>query len=105
MTKDEYEKTQSQLMLLASMVRLLPLREFVETAEHAYNVAPFTEPTLYRIGAKKLGLVLRCARGALAFQNALPPLEEWQRVEQEAAAFAQVAGGRIEPGEGFVRDE
>ena len=105
MTKSEYETTQSQIMLLAGLVRSLPIQEFIDTADRMDTVAPFTDPTLYRMGAKKLGMVLRCARGLLAFQRALPPFEEWQRAEQEAAALAQAAGGHVEPGVGFVRDE
>ena len=104
MTNEEYLSAQNELTLLASLVRRMDLRGLIAAIERAETTAPFLDPTLYRIGSKKMGLVLRAARGALAFQQAIPPLEEWQRVEQEAAAAARAAGGHIEEGFGFVRD-
>ena len=105
MTNDEYLTTQNEILLLASLVRKMKLRDFLAAVDRCETVAPLTDPTLYRMGMDKLSLVKRAARGALAFQQAIPPLEEWQRVESEAAAAAYAAGGHIESGLVFVRDD
>ncbi len=69
-TLDEaiYRATQQQIMAFAGLVHDLPLKEFIETGEHAQAVGPFVDPTLWVKGTKKLDEVLRLANALRTFQ-------------------------------------
>lgn len=71
-TKEEYETTQQQMLLIARIVREMPLAAFLRAAERMDTVAPIIDPTLYLRGRDKLDTIKKMAEGLLAFQNSLP---------------------------------
>jgi len=96
MTPDEYERTQSQIMLLGGLVRELPLDDFVRAAEHADAIAPLTHPSHWIAGKDKLDAVLEMARALRHFQSALPTLEEAQKLDADAANRMRRLGISVE---------
>ncbi|MFH0809826.1 MAG: hypothetical protein V2A77_05090 [Pseudomonadota bacterium] len=68
MDKEQYMQVQQQVVMLANMVRALPLALFIETAAKAETVGPFLDPTLYREAAGKLALIMGLARALQRFQ-------------------------------------
>jgi hypothetical protein len=73
-TEAEYLATQHMLMNLAAVVRTLPLDRFINAINKAETTGPVLDPTLFRAAGRKMDEIKEMARGALAFQRALPAL-------------------------------
>lgn len=69
MNKEEYQQTQEQIVLLANLVRQMPLKEFIEDADRAAAIGPILDPTLWRAGSKNLGTIMDLARSLREFQS------------------------------------
>jgi hypothetical protein len=61
LSREEYEATQSQLLLFAGLLRELPLAAFLEAIGHAHAVAPILDPTLYMRGMDNLTAIEQIA--------------------------------------------
>lgn len=68
MNREEYDQTQSQMLLLVSIVNDMPLREFIEAGETAMSIAPVINPTLWMKGHVQLGNVINLAKALRKFQ-------------------------------------
>jgi hypothetical protein len=75
MTEEEYLTMQSQLFTLASLVRGLPLEEFLLRINHAETIGPILDPTLYLQAGDKLAKIKRLAEGLHDFQRAVLEVE------------------------------
>ena len=69
MENEQYELVQSQILTIAGIVKLLPLKDFIEAADKADAVGAFLDPTLYRAASKKLAVIIQLARGLKGFQD------------------------------------
>lgn len=91
-TKDKYIETQQQLLLLAGIVRDMPLAEFIAAAERANAFGPVTDPSLWKAGQQNLEVIKKMAQGLRAFQDALPPVCRRCRMRPPAYAGAIYCG-------------
>ena len=73
-TDDEYTIVQDQLLMLARLVRGLPLTKFLTAISLAETTGPVLDPTLYKKAMGNLEEIKCMAQGALKFQQALPQL-------------------------------
>jgi len=71
MNAEQYETTQSQLLTLAGLVKLMPLQDFIAAADHAETIGPFVDPTLFIQAGKKLAAIKYLARALKHFQDAV----------------------------------
>lgn len=68
MKEEEYIQCQSSLILLAKIVKDLPLNEFLSAIDHANTVGPLLDPTLWMRGSKKMQEIRQLASSLLPFQ-------------------------------------
>lgn len=54
MNEEEYALTQSQILMLASLIMPLDLAGFLRAIDRAETLGPFLDPTLYRAAAREL---------------------------------------------------
>lgn len=69
MDNSQYAATQTQIMLIAKIVKDMPLDEFIEAGEKADGIGPILDPTLWRIGHENLERIIQLARKLKVFQN------------------------------------
>ncbi len=69
MNQEEYLELQQRIILLANLVKGMPLKEFIEAAEKADVVGPFVDPTLWRLANENLAVIIDLARRLLKFQE------------------------------------
>ena len=74
MDEAKYIETQMQLAALVTIVRGMPLEEFVATIKSAETVGPFLDPTLMMVAYDKLRVVKSHAQAALDFKRAVGPV-------------------------------
>jgi hypothetical protein len=72
----EYQACQDQMLLLARMVRDMPLVDFLQAISRAEAVGPMVDPTLYIRGRDKLEEIKLMAEGLRKFQLSLPSISE-----------------------------
>lgn len=72
MTKEEYANTQQQILLVCSLLREMPLEDFIEWIEKAEAVGPIVNPTLYRESRGNIELVKKLAEKLLAVKISIP---------------------------------
>ena len=68
MSHDEYLQTQTQVCLIAGIVRELPLRGFIDAMAGAEALGMIRDPTLYRAANRNLSALRGLAEALLAFQ-------------------------------------
>lgn len=87
-----YTQTQQQIVLLAGLVRDLPLQEFLQAIHRSESVAPILHPSLYMRGARKLEIVKQMAQGLRQFQKSLPSVEKCVEADLAQKAVEEVQG-------------
>jgi hypothetical protein len=75
MNIDEYQITQTTILLIAGIVRTMDLDGFIQAASLAESAGPIIDPTLYRLAASKLQTIKDLAYALRQFQAALPPIQ------------------------------
>lgn len=83
MTDEEYMVLQSQLFLLARLVRPMKVGAFLRRIARAETVGPIFDPTAYRAAEAKLEIIKELACGLAAFQRSLPSEEEAERADAQ----------------------
>ncbi len=80
MDNEQYLETQQQIIMLANLVKAMPLKEFTEAADKADAIGPFVDPTLWRAGEWNLRAIRELAHGLRTFQNIAVTVAEYERV-------------------------
>lgn len=83
MKKEEYIQTQQQLLCLISIIKDMPLKEFLHKIDICESVSPLIDPTLYMKGADKLTFIKCIAEGARHFQDVIKT--QMLEIESEGA--------------------
>ena len=91
-SEEDYVQTQSQIILLAKLVRDLPLAAFLDRIQRCESVAPIFNPSLYMRGTKKLDLIKQMAEGLCAFQRSISSLEDFMEAEEHQQAVEKMQG-------------
>ncbi len=91
-TKEKYIETQQQLLLLAGIVRDMPLSEFLAAAERADAFGPVLDPSLWKAGQQNLETIKKMARGLAVFQGSLPVVCKRCKVKEVAYSGAVYCG-------------
>lgn len=68
-TEEDYIQTQQQIVLLAWMVKDMPLDAFLAAISLADSVGPLVDPTLYREAHLKMDAVREAAEALRGFQR------------------------------------
>jgi hypothetical protein len=68
MNEETYAETQTQIVLLAQLVRDLPLAEFITAARYSYDTGPIVDPSLWLKGSKQLANIIHLAETLRKFQ-------------------------------------
>lgn len=84
MTKDEYMKTQIELIEIGKRISLLRLHEFVEMISHSETAGPIVDPTLWRRASDNLRSLKRFAECLMRPQVAFAEFQ--QKVVNTAVA-------------------
>jgi hypothetical protein len=74
MDKEIYLQTQQTVLTMASIVKDLPLVDFLNAIEHADALGPAIDPTLWMQGHRKMYAVRDLASSLLTFQSAVTNL-------------------------------
>ena len=87
LSKEEYKNTQEVLLGQAGIIAMLDLEGFLRTLHHAEDVAPYTDPTLFKKvlygqGADNLQAIKEIAGAALKMKIAVERFKE-KFVERE----------------------
>lgn len=69
MSKDEYEETMTRIAVFAYTVQSLPLTEFLSAIDHADNIGPILNPTLWRDGQENMHKIRQVAEALKRFQS------------------------------------
>lgn len=69
MNKEEYQKTQDNLVMLARIIAGLDLNGMLKKINRAETIAPIVDPTLYKMAGEKMERVKRLVESALVFQT------------------------------------
>jgi len=86
-----YLQTQQQLRLLAQIVREMPLKDFINAAEHAETLGPLIDPTLYAQGSRNLAKVKYLAQALLPFAQVVEKFSlEKDQVGPDKTLLAQI---------------
>lgn len=75
-------------MMAAGFVSRLQLPEFVSAINHSETTAPFIDPTMYRLAARRLQLIKEMAQALIPFQKASTELRELV-LKEEVDKFAE----------------
>lgn len=92
MDRYKYISTQQKIVLIAGLVKDLPLSEFINAINHAESVAPIFDPSLYMRGAPKMKLIKRIADGLLKFQDSIPDESEFVLAESKQRDVERIQG-------------
>lgn len=74
MNKEDYASTQSQIMMLASLIMPLDLAEFLRAIDRAETLGPLLDPTLYHAAGRQLNDVKAIAEALYGTQLKLKKL-------------------------------
>lgn len=74
LSKEEYLRVQSMIVLARKLLEEVPLAAFLEDLEHAESTTPFFDPTLWIEGHHELAKVKKLAQAARALQGCELPL-------------------------------
>jgi hypothetical protein len=85
MTDEEYQKTQDSLLILSRDVSHLDLVEFRRRAARAESVGSILDPTIYRMGHRRLDAIRNLAEAAQTVKNAFEKLRTMVALESEEA--------------------
>lgn len=69
MNRIDYEMTQQQIVFIGSLVKGLPLDEFIAAIDHADSIGPILDPTLWMRGNKEMMKIRDLAAGLRDFQT------------------------------------
>lgn len=69
MNRIDYEMTQQQIVFIGSLVKGLPLDEFIAVIDHADSIGPILDPTLWMRGNKEMMKIRDLAAGLRYFQT------------------------------------
>jgi hypothetical protein len=69
--KEEYAQTQATILILADLVRDLPLAEFLSAIARADSIGPIVDPTLWMRGHENMHKIEQMAAGLRKFQTAV----------------------------------
>lgn len=69
MNDEIYIQTQQQIIALASIIKDLPLEEFIQKIDLCETIAPMINPTLYLQGHIKLSIIKRIAKATKKLQD------------------------------------
>lgn len=75
MKQQDYLQCQCQLRVLATVIKDMPLKEFLFAIDRADTLGPIVDPTLYKHGMRALDHVHDLADAARTFQVAVRRLE------------------------------
>jgi hypothetical protein len=70
-----HQTPESQIILIADVVKQLPLEEFIKDGEKADLIGPIVDPTLWRLANENLTQILKLARCLKAFKEAATKAE------------------------------
>ncbi len=68
-TNEDYQRVQDQILNLAVLIKQMPLKEFIEAADRAETIGPFTDPTLYLKARGRLAKIKQLAYRLKDFQD------------------------------------
>jgi hypothetical protein len=89
MTDEEYTVVQTQVILIANVVKTMALEDFLARIDQAHTIAPLADPTLYQRAAGRLCDIETLARQLLPLKSAV--LEIYERDRRNAG------GGAVAP--------
>ena len=69
MNRIDYEMTQQQIVFIGSLIKGLPLDEFIAAIDHADSIGPILDPTLWMRGNKEMMKIRDLAAGLRDFQT------------------------------------
>lgn len=94
LSKEECLQVQHQVVLIARLVRDLPLEAFLHTlaANRAQALPPFSDPELWALACRKLAGAQRLAEGLQAFKRSVPSLAELLELDHVEAKASESAG-------------
>jgi hypothetical protein len=73
---EEYQTLQTQIVLVAKLVKDMPLAEHVDAQRHALEVGPYVDPTAWMRNNKALEFDRRLAEALLSFQRQVANIME-----------------------------
>ena len=76
MTNEEYQQYLEQIVLLAGMIRLIPLKGFLDRISMAETLGPLLDPTLYSQAGANLATIREMASRLYEIQRWLDILQE-----------------------------
>lgn len=85
MTNEEYQATQDLLLAYSRELGQLDLRGFIEMARMADTMGPILDPTLWRLGNRRLEAIRRLAEAGRCLQIAYENLKTMVAVDAEEA--------------------
>lgn len=72
MGRAEYEAVQSQILMLAALVREINVEDFLRCISLSEATGPILDPTLFLCASKNLEEIKKIALGVQAFKKSLP---------------------------------
>ena len=85
MEREKYTETLCQLRVLATVVKDMPLKEFLNAISMADSLGPVLDPSLWKAGRANMNEVETLAQAAFKFQGAIRQMAK-AAVSAEAVA-------------------
>jgi hypothetical protein len=76
MDNEQYLNVQSQVLLITTLVKTIPLKEFIEAANKADTLGPIFDPSLWLLANKPLQQITALAKGLKEFQDRAIQIEK-----------------------------
>jgi hypothetical protein len=73
---EEYQVLQTQIVMIAKLVKDMPLAKHVDAQRHALEIAPYIDPTAWMRNNKALAFDKRMAEALLSFQRQVAKIME-----------------------------